>query len=268
MSSIYKKGRDGYYYYQTYVYNSDSKKKDKRIFHALGTKNSSEAKAKQVELDKKYEEQEDNDSSRLELFYNNPKLSLFIFIGIVAFAIYWIPSYNSKELIRKIDNSVISKKEKEFDEINITVPQEIPKTEINEIKPFELLGTGNTSTIASIPESRQKTKKVTIPKFTVERIERLSGAFEQGKLYVTIDKNSSYNSQQLLCENLMKRYKEFSNIVICLYADSRAGVDLARGNDEVVSVEEKKECWLAMYTYNSVEGKYFDDNPTRYLGIY
>ena len=37
MSSIYKKGRDGYYYYQTYVYNPETKKKDKRIFYALGT---------------------------------------------------------------------------------------------------------------------------------------------------------------------------------------------------------------------------------------
>ena len=32
MSSIYKKGRDGYYYYQTYIYNPESK--DKRVFHA------------------------------------------------------------------------------------------------------------------------------------------------------------------------------------------------------------------------------------------
>ena len=51
MSSIYKKGRDGYYYYQTYVYNPESKKKDKRIFYALGTKDLSEAKLKQHELD-------------------------------------------------------------------------------------------------------------------------------------------------------------------------------------------------------------------------
>ena len=39
MSSIYRKGRDGYFYYQTYVYNKDTGKKDKRIFHSLRTKN-------------------------------------------------------------------------------------------------------------------------------------------------------------------------------------------------------------------------------------
>jgi hypothetical protein len=110
--------------------------------------------------------------------------------------------------------------------------------------------------------------KVTIPKYTVERVDRLSGAFEQGKVYVTINKNSSKDSQRLLCEDITKRFSEFSNIVICLYANNRAGKDLAMGKNETVSVEEQKQSWLAMYTYNSVEGEYFDDNPSGYLGVY
>ena len=57
MSSIYRKGRDGYYYYQTYVYNPDTEKKDKRIFHSLGTKDMAEAQRKQVQLDIEHEEQ-------------------------------------------------------------------------------------------------------------------------------------------------------------------------------------------------------------------
>ena len=32
--------------------------------------------------------------------------------------------------------------------------------------------------------------------------------------------------------------------------------------------EEQKAAWLAMYTYNPVEGAYFDDNPSGYLGAY
>ena len=40
------------------------------------------------------------------------------------------------------------------------------------------------------------------------------------------------------------------------------------GNDEIVSVAEQKRSWLAMYSYNSVEGEYFDDNPGGYLGNY
>ena len=55
MSSIYRKGRDGYYYYQTYVHNPETGKKDKRIFHSLGTRDKTEAEEKQVEFDTQYE---------------------------------------------------------------------------------------------------------------------------------------------------------------------------------------------------------------------
>ena len=84
----------------------------------------------------------------------------------------------------------------------------------------------------------------------------LSDAFKQGKVYVTINKNSSKESQLLLCEELAKRYKEFSNIVVCLYSNDPAGKELALGNDELVSLEDYKRSWLAMYTYNTVEGEY------------
>ena len=55
MSSIYKKGRDGYYYYQAYVYNPQTGKKNKRIFHSLGTRDEIIAKEKQRHFDKKYQ---------------------------------------------------------------------------------------------------------------------------------------------------------------------------------------------------------------------
>ena len=57
MSSIYRKGRDGYYYYQSYVYNPDTGKKNKRIFHSLSTKDKVEAQRKQVQLDIEHEKQ-------------------------------------------------------------------------------------------------------------------------------------------------------------------------------------------------------------------
>ena len=46
-----------HFYYQTYIYNSDTKKKDKRIFHALRTKNIEEAQKKRKVLDLKYEKE-------------------------------------------------------------------------------------------------------------------------------------------------------------------------------------------------------------------
>ena len=54
MSSIYRRSRDGYYYYQTYIFNPVTKKKDKRIFHSLNTKDESVARKKQLNFDKTY----------------------------------------------------------------------------------------------------------------------------------------------------------------------------------------------------------------------
>ena len=88
MSSIYRKGRDGYYYYQTYVYNPESKKKDKRIFHSLSTKDSLEAETKQNELDIQYEKQNYIDSKSSRLSYNfSPKPTIAIIVGTIAITI-------------------------------------------------------------------------------------------------------------------------------------------------------------------------------------
>ena len=70
MSSIYKKGRDGYYYYQTYVYNPETKKKDKRVFHALRTKDLFEAQTKQNELDLIYDKQKKSNPILSRLDYH------------------------------------------------------------------------------------------------------------------------------------------------------------------------------------------------------
>ena len=67
-------------------------------------------------------------------------------------------------------------------------------------------------------------------------------------------------------KNLAEKYSEFSNIVICLYADDFNGKQLASGNSKLVSIENQKKSWLSMYTFNSVEGAYFDNNPSGYLG--
>ena len=269
MSSIYKKGRDGYYYYQTYVYNPKTKKKDKRIFHALGTKDLQEAKTKQYELDLQHEKQNyinPSSSSLLNKFKINPTIS--IIVGSIAITIILVDYFKLKTI--KQNSSVPNFTEKALvidEKIDITpkiieplkpVINEQPTPKIE--KTIEILITN--------PEPKLVEPKVIIPKYTVERVDRLSGAFEQGKLYVTINKKTNNESQRLLCEDLTKRFSEFSNIIICLYANNRAGKDLAMGNDENVSIEEQKQSWLAMYTYNPVEGEYFDDNPSGYLGVY
>ena len=74
--------------------------------------------------------------------------------------------------------------------------------------------------------------------------------------------------QSQLCKYLANRYNEFSSIVICLYANNQVGKNLAKGINKFVSVSQQKQFWLAMYTNNSVEGEYFDSNPSSYLGNY
>ena len=99
-------------------------------------------------------------------------------------------------------------------------------------------------------------------------MDRLSGAFEQGKIFLTVNQSVGTESLRLLCEKITKQYTEFSNIVICLYTNNDTGREMANGSASNISTEKKKESWLAMYTYNPVEGAYFDDNPGGYLGAY
>ncbi len=264
MSSIYRKGRDGYYYYQAYLYNPESRKKDKRIFHSLRTKDTLEAKKKQKELDKKYEKQKSITSNSSKLYFIFKFNPLIFIIFVIAVSIFVINDYKSGEIKQNTNLSLLQ----EADRKNLN-----DKLKIKEVGSLKLKEQVDTlkkilpENVKITPKPKNVISNVVMPKFNIERIDRLSGAFNQGKLYVTLNKNSSKEGQRLLCERLAKRYNEFSNIIICLYANNRAGRDLARGHEKILSVEEQKKSWLAMYTYNSVEGEYFDDNPSGYLGI-
>ena len=265
MSSIYRKGRDGYYYYQTYLYNPESRKKDKRIFHSLRTKDTLEAKKKQKELDKKYEKQKSitSNSSKLHFIYKLNPLIFIIFV--ITVSIFVFNYYRSGEIKQNINLSLVQ----ETDGKNLNDKLKIKETGSLKLKEqVDTLKKILPENVKITPKPKKVISNVVIPKYNIERIDRLSGAFNQGKLYVTLNKNSSKESQLLLCKRLAKRFDEFSNLVICLYANNHAGKALAKGNEGIVSVKEKKVYWLAMYSYNSVEGEYFDDNPSGYLGNY
>ena len=261
MSSVYKKGRDGYYYYQTYVFNPETKKKDKRVFHALRTKDLAEAKAKQYEFDMRYENHgyDVPNTKKLPMQFSVQTI-IFVIVVTVFITIFAFDLFKNNKIKQPNNFTTIEKKDLKFVE-EITAPTGIP---IVPQKDISINGGEGELDI----EQKTIEEKIVIPKYNVERVERLSNAFAQGKIYVTIDQNSSYESQRLLCKELVKKYIEFSNIVICLYANNRFGKDLARGNDKNASIEKQKQSWLAMYTYNVVEGEYFDDNPSGYMGIY
>ena len=269
MSSIYRKGRDGYYYYQTYVYNPESEKKDKRIFHSLNTKDLLEAKTKQNELDTKYQKQNHINTNSNSISYNlSPKITIAIIVGTIGITILVLTIFRPNTVKHQLRGSTLSQKVKGVEKKKNVTSKIIKPVNVVSNERDHLKKENKPIIKKNSPGSKQATSKIKIPKHTVERVDILSGAFEQGKVYVTINENSSKDSQRLLCKNLTKRYPEFSNIVICLFSNNLAGKNLAMGYDENVSVEEQKQSWLAMYTYNSVEGEYFDDNPSGYLGVY
>ena len=109
MSSIYPKGRDGYYYYQAYVYNPDTGKMNKRIFHSLGTKDQAEAEKMQSELDSQHEHQKtqpQKGKSLSSLFLNWKTLPIVLAIVIVI--IFYIDIFQS-DLVKPINREVIVK---------------------------------------------------------------------------------------------------------------------------------------------------------------
>jgi hypothetical protein len=269
MSSIYRKGRDGYYYYQTYVYNTDTGKNDKRIFHSLATKDKAEAEKLQSELDLQHVHQKTppQKEKSLSSLFLNWKILAFV-LAIVIVIIFYIDIFQSdsvkpikreaivKEPVLKEDD--IPKIIEKYDVINTTLKPEQTTTQMDTVPLLSMLD------IIKKPVK----PKPTIPEHTIIRIERLSSSFKQGKVYVTVDQNASIESMRMLCAKIKKDYKEFSNIIICLYADSPSGNALASGAKYKLGTKEQSKAWLAMYSYNTVEGEYFDDHPGGYLGTY
>ena len=265
MSSIYKKGRDGYFYYQTYIYNSDTKKKDKRIFHALRTKNIEEAQKKQKVLDLKYEKER----SIRQNFLKSYKILLSGSLVIVSFTVLIsLIIFNSnaevgKTKILKNDSEAIS--ENRIYDSNIIIQKKFNKDTLRNKQ--SKTNAANDTVYKNRINQLQDFEKIEIPYFTIERVEKISDAFHQGKIFVTIDKKSNNQSLRLLCDSLKQQFNQFSNIVICLYSDDNIGKNLANGNDVGISTKEKQDSWLAMFTFNSVEGSFFDSNPNGYRRI-
>ncbi len=264
MSSIYRKGgADGYYYYQTYVYNPDTGKKDKRIFHSLGTRDLPEAEIQQAQLDKKYEQQ-DRPSQKNERFTflleHNRTIAL---VGCTALVTILILNLFRSDPSPRVNLNKQAAAHPETQEKAIVQPEteettdRLKQHQTEEISP----------PVVSKPavEMKQIKPKLTIPKHTVVRVERISSVFQQGKVYVTVDEQTSTQRLRLLCKSLTKQYPEFSNIVICLYTSSVVGIQLAKGIGSHFSLKEQNEAWLVLYSYNSVEGEYYDEEPGKYF---
>ena len=265
MSSIYRKGRDRYYYYQAYLFNPETKKKKKKIFHALNTKDKIKAEIKQKELDEKYKKQKTAslNQPKMKSFGNLSKQIIIIsFTSLATILAVKTFSLSTENNIKKDTSGDYKRTLNKY-----KIKTRNLKSETFEDTIYKNLKTENKSKIEVFTGASELNKKSSI-KYTVQRVDALSEAFQLCKVYITINKNSSRWSQLNLCKDITSKYSQFSNIIICLYENNQIGKKLAMGFDEEVSIEQKKQFWLGMYTYNSVEGEFFDDNPSGYLGHY
>ena len=256
MSSVYRKGRDGYFYYQAYRYNPNSKKKDKRIFHSLGTRDILVAKNKQKKLDSKYEKIDSRVNQNFLVHLNN-SIGLKVLLsggGIICIFFYFSLSDFGED--KKTLNKSIFKNEK-------------IKTSLNQIRFSSSFESKDPSLVELVTKNTQLNQELEIieaPLYTIEKVEELNNPFKLCKINISISKKANKKSLKKICQNLTKQYSQFSNIIICVYSNDEIGKKISTGKNQENHIKDQKESWLAMYTYNPVEGEYFDGNPTRYLG--
>lgn len=107
---------------------------------------------------------------------------------------------------------------------------------------------------------------VVLPHYTIVRNELISGPFQQGQIYALVNGPASAEALLKVCRTIKKKNGNFNNLVISLFADTELGQKLARGLIRGYEFHTTSKVWLALYTYNNVEGEYFDQNPAAYMG--
>ena len=260
MSSIYRKGRDGYYYYQAYTLNPKTLRNDKKIYHSLGTKDLKVAKKKQIDFDKKYKSKSQKSSTTSGSFFKQVLIKIIILLTciILTIILYRFFETSSKRNKKVINDFKIKKSNSVKNNSNQSI-------NINDIEQHKV------QKINTIEDSTEKIKEVVkeapnFPDFKINRIEQVSGPFKQIQLFVNIDEKTDSKSQKLLCDSLLSRFSDYENLMICIYDNSKYGIAIAKGLSNKINSEQKRKSWLVLFSYNEVEGEYFDDNPGRFLG--
>ena len=283
MGSIYKKGRDGYYYYQVYIFNNQTGKKDKKIFHSLGTKNFEEAQKQKIKLDKEYadlNQKKDKNTSILNIV-KNPLIIIATFISflILFFSLNFNPSaknitppephnarqskvnhlYGMADSVNKKDTKVIKE-----ENIKIQISSSHNKSSFNP----EYDNQNILSYDTNLSDNKEHSIDNIIPSYKIEREEQISESFNQLKLYVTCSNSVNEKSFINLCRSLKKDYSNYNNLIISIYSNSENGTMLAKGSNKSIDKKALLPEWLFFYTFNPVEGEFYDNNPGNYLGAY
>ena len=104
--------------------------------------------------------------------------------------------------------------------------------------------------------------KILIPDYKILKLVEGLDSFDQGKIYVGINKDTKIEAKDALCRYLVPKYSNFKNIIICLFSNDDTGIKLASQKEITLLNKKQKDSWLGMYTFNDIEGHYFDPNPS------
>ena len=262
MSSIYKKGRDGYFYYQAYVKNEKTGRKDKRVYQSLNTKDYDEALKKKVILDRKYDPIPSKISIKNLIMKNFKNVSLILGSSIITLQISEFLN-ERKNKVDIVDAPYVVAEKFEADSKLINEKKSILPTKSDTL----LISSPINSTLNDNKDSLEYVY-IESGDYNIERVKLLSKAFSQGEIHVSLNQNTSIKKQRIICKKIVKDYNQFANIVICLYKNTPEGIRVAQGIEPSnLEIEKESNVWLAMYTYNEVEGAYFDASPNRYKGF-
>ena len=202
---------------------------------------------------------------------------LFVIISVLYFFQYSrFPAADTANSLSKLNkalenNSILAHEDlyqEELQKLAFRLKQE-PYLQLNQRYSRKILASATAkSETDEIVHAEQTFMKTVISstktlKYTIQRIEQLSGSFKQAKIYATVN-GSDKSALQKLCQRIREQYVEYNILVICLYSETETGIALAKGENVHYSQQDILNTWLVFYSYHPVEGDYFDAEPGKY----
>ena len=202
---------------------------------------------------------------------------LFVIISVLYFFQYSrFPAADTANSLSKLNkalknNSILAHEDlyqEELQKLAFRLKQE-PYLQLNQRYSRKILASATakneTDEIVHDEQTFMKTviSSIKTLKYTIQRIEQLSGSFKQAKIYATVN-GSDKSALQKLCQRIREQYVEYNSLVICLYSETETGIALAKGENVHYSQQDILNTWLVFYSYHPVEGDYFDAEPGKY----
>jgi len=253
VSSIYKKKRDGYFYYQAYVFNNKTGKKDKKIYKSLGTKSFDEANTKKQHYDSLLFK-----SNKIVKF-SRYKNRLIIFSSFILFFLVFEYRWKNTEKVPQgyisninIENDLNNLEELKKNKYNFQGQSSAEKVIEVKVKPKEKITEKKLIQNNNLVDTLKEENVIT--NYTILKVENINPRFNQAKIFLSVEESSTDKEIEKLCRKIKLEYSQYNNLILCVYS-----------NEEIKNISDGNIYFenynlLAMYTYNPVEGEYFDGN--------